>query len=85
MAAKPSYYFTEVNPAGLVPVLQLGADREYSVKIPESAIIIDLIGDLFPASGVVPADPIARAEGRYFAGVSSTSGNLLFSYQLTIL
>ncbi|GAA5937521.1 hypothetical protein JCM10213_007265 [Rhodosporidiobolus nylandii] len=49
---KPEWYASKVNPASKVPVLQIGKEGEPNTKyIPESG----------------PADPIERAEARYFA------------------
>jgi hypothetical protein len=57
-------YTTKVNPAGKVPVLQVGSDEE-GTKIPESHVILELVSDLFPGK-LLPEDPLKRAEARYF-------------------
>ncbi|ORY91728.1 thioredoxin-like protein [Leucosporidium creatinivorum] len=61
---KPSWYTTKVNPAGKVPVLQVGSD-EAGAKIPESHVILELVSDLNPGK-LLPEDAVKRAEARYF-------------------
>jgi len=63
---KPSWYASKVNPASKVPVIQLGKGDD-APKIPESAVIVELVADLFQESHpILPKDPIKRAEIRYF-------------------
>ncbi|GAA5992357.1 hypothetical protein JCM11641_007862, partial [Rhodosporidiobolus odoratus] len=65
---KPEWYASKVNPASKVPVLQIGREGEKDTKyIPESGVLLELVAELFPASGLSPSDPVARAEARYFA------------------
>ncbi|KAK4056500.1 hypothetical protein OIO90_002347 [Microbotryomycetes sp. JL221] len=64
LANKPSWY-TSMNPASKVPVLQLDNDDNTSIKIPESNVIMELVADLYPGQ-LLPQDPIKRAEARYF-------------------
>ncbi|MGQ0658339.1 MAG: glutathione S-transferase family protein [Chromatiales bacterium] len=49
--------YQAVNPAGKVPVLVDGA-----LTLTESAAIVTYVGERYPASGLVPQDPIARAD-----------------------
>ena len=43
-----------------------------SVKIAESLVLVEFIADLFPSAGIFPADPVKRAQARFFIeGVSS--------------
>ena len=43
-----------------------------SVKIAESLVLVEFVADLFPSSGILPADPLKRAQARFFIeGVSS--------------
>jgi len=70
---KPEWYAPKINPASKVPTIAYGgpavpADQPSpeSVKIPESAITVEFIADLFPDSGVLPKDPVSRARVRYF-------------------
>ena len=43
-----------------------------SVKIAESLVLVEFVADLFPSSGILPADPVKRAQARFFIeGVSS--------------
>ncbi|KAI5476332.1 hypothetical protein MNV49_007845 [Pseudohyphozyma bogoriensis] len=65
--AKPPSYFTKVNPAGLVPVLQIGPSLEDSIKIPESAVIVEYITEVFPQAKLLTSDPLKNAHCRYFA------------------
>lgn len=48
----------DANPLGQIPALQLG---DGSVRTESAAILIHL-GLTFPASGLLPADPVARAQ-----------------------
>jgi len=57
-------YTTKVNPAGKVPVLQVGSE-ETGAKIPESHVILELVSDLYPGK-LLPEDAVKRAEARYF-------------------
>ena len=42
------------------------------MKIAESLVLVEFVADLFPSSGVLPADPVKRAQARFFIeGVSS--------------
>ena len=43
-----------------------------STKVSESLVILEFIADLFPSAGIFPADPVKRAQARFFIeGVSS--------------
>ena len=35
-------------------------------KLAESVVILEFLADLFPESGLLPADPVARAKARFF-------------------
>ncbi|KZV93436.1 hypothetical protein EXIGLDRAFT_45372 [Exidia glandulosa HHB12029] len=59
---KPEWYAPKINPASKVPADQPSPE---SVKIPESAITVEFIADLFPNT-ILPADPVQRAQIRYF-------------------
>ncbi|BGP38950.1 hypothetical protein JCM10449v2_002888 [Rhodotorula kratochvilovae] len=68
LANKPSWYASKVNPASKVPVIAVGNEGEPNhVNIPESGVLLELVAELFPESGLSPADPVQRAEARYFA------------------
>ena len=42
------------------------------MKIAESLVLVEFIADLFPSAGIFPADPVKRAQARFFIeGVSS--------------
>ncbi|GAA5893982.1 hypothetical protein JCM8208_001298 [Rhodotorula glutinis] len=65
---KPEWYASKVNPASKVPVISVGKEGDANqVNIPESGVLLELVADLFPDSGLNPADPVQRAEARYFA------------------
>lgn len=65
---KPEWYASKVNPASKVPVIAVGKEGdENRVNIPESGVLLELVADLFPEAGLNPADPVQRAEARYFA------------------
>lgn len=49
--------FLAINPAGKIPVLVDG-----DLVLTESFAIVTYVGERFPASGLVPADPAARAD-----------------------
>lgn len=64
LQAKPDFYNEKINPASKVPVLQIGGRDEEDVgvpRIPESAVLLELISDLAKARGaraLKPDDPI---------------------------
>ena len=42
------------------------------MKIAESLVLVEFVADLFPSSGILSADPVKRAQARFFIeGVSS--------------
>ena len=43
-----------------------------SFKLAESLVICEFIADLFPASGLLPSDPVERAKVRFFVDAAST-------------
>lgn len=43
-----------------------------SFKLAESLVILEFIADLFPASGLLPSDPIERAKVRFFVDAAAT-------------
>jgi glutathione S-transferase len=76
---KPEWYQPKVNPASKVPAIAIGgpvvpADQPAaeSEKITESLVLIELIADLYPDSGLLPKDPIERARARFFIDTVST-------------
>lgn len=43
-----------------------------SIKIAESLVLVEFVADLYPDSGILPKDPVERAQVRFFIeGVSS--------------
>ncbi|KAI0674677.1 glutathione S-transferase [Trametes maxima] len=85
---KPEWYAPKVNPASKVPAIAYGgpdvpADQPSpeSVKLAESLILVEFIADLFPESGLLPADPVQRAQARFFIdGVSTKLLPAWFQY-----
>ncbi|KAG2133279.1 glutathione S-transferase C-terminal-like protein [Suillus clintonianus] len=76
---KPEWYAPKVNLASKVPALAYGGPdvapenpSPESTKLAESLILVEFIGDLYPSSGIVPADPVLRAKARFFIEVVST-------------
>ncbi|KAG1900447.1 glutathione S-transferase C-terminal-like protein [Suillus fuscotomentosus] len=76
---KPEWYAPKVNPASKVPAIAYGGPdvspenaSPESIKLAESLILVEFIGDLYPSSGIVPADPVLRAQARFFIEVVST-------------
>lgn len=43
-----------------------------SVKLNESLVLVEFIADLYPESGILPADPVQRAKARLFIDAVST-------------
>ncbi len=54
--------YRALNPQGLMPALEIDGRI-----VAQSMAIIELIEELFPEPGVLPVDPILRAEARSFA------------------
>ncbi|KAI0824929.1 glutathione S-transferase C-terminal-like protein [Trametes gibbosa] len=76
---KPEWYAPKVNPASKVPAIAYGgpdvpADEPSpdSVKLAESLILVEFVADLYPQSGLLPTDPVKRAQARFFIEVVST-------------
>ncbi|KAG1731592.1 glutathione S-transferase [Suillus paluster] len=70
---KPEWFVNKVNPAGKVPAVTYGGpdvDPEdpspLSAKIAESIVILEFLADLYPDSGLLPKDPVLRANVRFF-------------------
>jgi len=70
---KPEWYITKVNPASKVPALAYGGPptdpdkpSDESVKLAESAVLVEFIADLYPEAGLLPTSPIERAQARFF-------------------
>ncbi|KAI0703189.1 hypothetical protein C8Q76DRAFT_771546 [Earliella scabrosa] len=76
---KPEWYAPKINPASKVPAIAYGGPEvppdqpsPDSVKLAESLVLVEFIGDIFPESGIVPKDPVKRAQARFFVeGVAS--------------
>ncbi|KAI0646660.1 thioredoxin-like protein [Trametes meyenii] len=85
---KPDWYAPRVNPASKVPAIAYGGPdvapdqpSPDSIKIAESLVLVEFVADLFPQSGLLPADPIKRAQARFFIeGVSSKVVPSWFGY-----
>ncbi|KAF9187489.1 hypothetical protein BGZ51_001273 [Haplosporangium sp. Z 767] len=58
---RPEWYLKDINPYGQVPALKVNDN----VVILESLIVAEYIIDLHPESGLLPADPLQRAQTRY--------------------
>lgn len=54
--------YKRINPQGLMPALEIDGRL-----VAQSAAILELIEELYPAPALLPADPIARATARSFA------------------
>ncbi|RPD55575.1 glutathione S-transferase [Lentinus tigrinus ALCF2SS1-7] len=87
---KPEWYAPKVNPASKVPAIAYGGPdvppdqpSPESVKIAESLVLVEFIADLFPSSGILPKDPVKRAQARFFIeGVSSKFIPAWFGFQM---
>ncbi|KIJ63100.1 hypothetical protein HYDPIDRAFT_113660 [Hydnomerulius pinastri MD-312] len=73
--SRPEWYATKVNPiTGKIPAIVYGepegSDPENpspdSFKLIESQVILEFVADLYPDSGLLPADPMSRAKVRFF-------------------
>ncbi|EIW74903.1 hypothetical protein CONPUDRAFT_77706 [Coniophora puteana RWD-64-598 SS2] len=70
---KPEWFTTLINPAGQVPAMTYGgpsvlpsSPSPESAKLAESTILLELVADLYPSSGLLPSDPVKRAKVRFF-------------------
>ena len=82
---KPDW-FANVNPAGKVPAITYGGPpvspdqpSPESAKIAESVIILEFLADLYPSSGLLPCDPVKRAQARFFIDAIHTKFGPTFS------
>ncbi|KAG2133278.1 glutathione S-transferase C-terminal-like protein [Suillus clintonianus] len=76
---KPEWFAPKVNRANQIPAITYGGPdvapenpSPESTKLAESLILVEFIGDLYPSSGIVPADPVLRAKARFFVEIVST-------------
>lgn len=67
-----------MNPASKVPAIAYGGPpvapdqpSPESVKLAESLILVEFVADLYPESRLLPADPVKRAQARFFIDVVS--------------
>ncbi|KAI0787533.1 thioredoxin-like protein [Fomes fomentarius] len=72
---KPEWY-KQVNPLANVPSIAYGGPdvspdqpSPDSVKLTESLALIEFIADLYPEAGLLPSDPVQRANARAFIAV----------------
>ncbi|RPD52410.1 hypothetical protein L226DRAFT_555686 [Lentinus tigrinus ALCF2SS1-7] len=68
---RPDWFSSKVNPLGKIPAITYGGPKvapdnpsPESAKLSESLAIIEFIADIFPESGLLPADPVVRARAR---------------------
>ncbi|KAI0699166.1 hypothetical protein C8T65DRAFT_729108 [Cerioporus squamosus] len=69
--AKPDWFDPKINPLGRIPALTYGGPKTppdqpsaESAKLGESLALIEFVADIFPESGLHPADPVVRARAR---------------------
>ncbi|KAG0691885.1 hypothetical protein DFH29DRAFT_1007154 [Suillus ampliporus] len=74
---KPEWFASIVNTIGKIPAVTYGGpdvDPEdpspLSAKIAESNVILEFVADLYPDSGLLPKDPIQRANVRFFVNAT---------------
>ncbi|KAI0765392.1 hypothetical protein C8Q74DRAFT_1371201 [Fomes fomentarius] len=87
---KPEWYGPKINLAGKVPAIAYGGPKvspdqpsTESIKIAESLVLVEFVGDLFPESGILPKDAVKRAQARFFVeGVSSKLVPAWYGYQM---
>ncbi|KAF8935232.1 glutathione S-transferase [Dissophora ornata] len=58
---RPEWYLKDINPYGQVPALKID-DKDI---ILESLFVAEYVADLHPESGLLPSDPLQRAQIRY--------------------
>ncbi|KAH9854319.1 thioredoxin-like protein [Lenzites betulinus] len=70
---RPEWYVEKINPNGKVPALVYGGPESppnspslSSTVLTESAILLEFIADLYPASNLLPTNPLQRAHARAF-------------------
>ncbi|KAG0693599.1 hypothetical protein DFH29DRAFT_881340 [Suillus ampliporus] len=70
---KPEWFASKVNPVGQVPAVTYGGPdvnpedpSPLSAKIAESNVILEFVADLYPDSGLLPKDPVQRANVHFF-------------------
>ncbi|KAI0048892.1 glutathione S-transferase [Auriscalpium vulgare] len=76
---KPEWYAPKVNPASKVPAIAYGGPKvdpadpsPESTKIAESLVLLEFVADLYPSAALLPADPVQRAQVRFFIDAVST-------------
>ncbi|KAJ7677208.1 glutathione S-transferase [Mycena rosella] len=79
LSKKPEWYAPKVNPASKVPAIAYGGPQvppdqpsPDSTKLAESLILVEFVADLAPAAALLPADPVQRAQARFFIDTVST-------------
>ncbi|EIM81899.1 uncharacterized protein STEHIDRAFT_85218 [Stereum hirsutum FP-91666 SS1] len=75
---KPEWFAPKINPASKVPAVAYGGPptspenpSPESVKLAESLILVEFVADLAPKSGLLPSDPVQRAQARFFVDTVS--------------
>ncbi|EIW75400.1 hypothetical protein CONPUDRAFT_158863 [Coniophora puteana RWD-64-598 SS2] len=70
---KPTWFVEKVNTIGKIPAITYGSPSvphdQPSVdafKLGESLLILEFLTDLYPSSGLLPSDPVQRAQARFF-------------------
>ncbi|GJJ70588.1 glutathione S-transferase [Entomortierella parvispora] len=58
---RPQWYLDDINPYGQVPALKVD-DKDIVL---ESLFVAEYVADLHPESGLLPKDPLQRAQTRY--------------------
>ncbi|KAH7340683.1 glutathione S-transferase [Rhizoctonia solani] len=76
---KPEWYAPRINPASKVPTIAYGGPKvdpensSYeSVKIAEPLVLLELIADLYPNSGLLSANPVERTHTRFIIDIFRT-------------
>ncbi|KAI1300088.1 hypothetical protein EDD11_006333 [Mortierella claussenii] len=59
--ARPDWYLKEINPYGQVPALKID---DKSILL-ENLIVAEYLADLHPETGLMPNNPLQRAQSRY--------------------
>ncbi|KAM5541835.1 hypothetical protein V8D89_004564 [Ganoderma adspersum] len=76
---KPEWYNQKVTITGKIPAITYGGPKHApeepsseATPLIESMVIVEFLGELFPAANLIPRDPVLHAKARIFASVVDT-------------
>lgn len=59
--------YRAINPAGLIPSLELEGQQDGGATLTQSLAILEYLDEVYPATPLLPADPLGRARVRALA------------------